>query len=120
MAKSRYTTTTPYWNTPFEEPTAKNWAPLVKGTYPGSSGSWMNSPSPNYGGNAPAIPGFGYPGDAARSRYGVPTLDPSFRPNNPVGGDINFPDGSGGQQSNRLTELKSRYDRGEIPFEQLF
>jgi hypothetical protein len=80
----------------------------------------MNSPSPNYGGNAPAIPGFGYPGDAARSRYGVPTLDPSFRPNNPVGGDINFPDGSGGQQSNRLTELKSRYDRGEIPFEQLF
>lgn len=69
-------------------------SPVKNRYYPGSSGYWMGQPS-NTGPNSLREPGLGYPGDAARKRMGVPTIDPSMSGVNPLTGRYGVGTGTG-------------------------
>lgn len=55
-------------------------SPVANRYYPGSSGYWMGQGSSSPA-NSVRVPGLGYPGDAARARMGVPTIDPAMNAN---------------------------------------
>jgi len=63
--------------------------PFAEKSFPGSSGYWGRQGS-NTGPNSIRVPGLGYPGDVARARAGVPTIDPSV-----IGGRAGFTSGTG-------------------------
>ena len=59
--------------------------PFAEKSFPGSSGYWGWQGS-NTGPNSIRVPGLGYPGDVARARAGIPTIDPSV-----IGGRFTLP-----------------------------